>query len=168
MLLVLSLVVVFSASSASAESSLVHEVCSKTDDYPGCVAALHLDPRAANATTLRSLGEIALQTASKNTAMSENHVDRMLADPNTRSSWKPVLQTCKANFELAAGELLVASRELVIDRISANYDVWMASQEIDACLAFMRSCKQKIPPLVARCAHARTHVSIGLVITELL
>ncbi|KAI6673949.1 hypothetical protein NL676_001855 [Syzygium grande] len=80
-LLALPLVVIFSASLASAESKLVNEVCSKTKDYSSCVAALQLDPRAAKATTLRSLGIIALQIASKDTAGSRKDVDQLLADP---------------------------------------------------------------------------------------
>ncbi|XP_030531741.1 uncharacterized protein LOC115741863 [Rhodamnia argentea] len=165
-LLAFSLALVFSASSASAESKLVNEVCSRTNDYPSCIAALQLDLRATKATTLLSLSEIALQAAATDTARSRKDVDRMLADPNTRSSWKPALQTCKANFDKVAAEFSAASRKLMMDRLSANYDVLMASQAINACLAFLRSHKQNVPPLVTRRAHAKSFVSIDLVVTE--
>ncbi|XP_030531739.1 uncharacterized protein LOC115741861 [Rhodamnia argentea] len=166
MLLAFSLAIIYSASSASAQSKLMHKVCSKTDDYRSCVAALHLDPRAARAATLFSLSEIALRAAAKDAARSRKHVDRMLADPNTQSSWKPVLETCKGHLDTVAGQFLVASHELTTDTMSANYDVWMASHEIEACLEFMRSREQDIPPLITTCAHAKTQVSIGLVITN--
>ncbi|KAI6673950.1 hypothetical protein NL676_001856 [Syzygium grande] len=162
----LTLVVIFPASSASAESKLVHKVCSKTDNYPSCVAALQRDPRAAKATTLRSLGIIALQIASKNTADSRKDVDRMLADPKTSSSWKPVLKTCKANIDNAARQFSTASFDLAEDKMSANYDVMMAWDEIHACLKFMRSSKRNIPPLVTICTRANFFVSIGLVVTD--
>ncbi|XP_056171284.1 pectinesterase inhibitor-like [Syzygium oleosum] len=165
-LLALPLVVIFSASLASAESKLVNEVCSKTKDYSSCVAALQLDPRAAKATTLRSLGVIALQIASKDTAGSRKDVDQLLMDPKTSSSWKPVLESCKANIDTAALQFSVASRELAQGALSANYDVLLASDAIDPCLKSMTSSQQNIPPLVTICTRAKTFVSIGRVVTD--
>ncbi|KAL3715948.1 hypothetical protein ACJRO7_007669 [Eucalyptus globulus] len=164
--LVFCLAVFFSASSASAESVLVRELCRATKVNPECVAALNPDPRAAKATSHLSLGEIALQIAAENTTKRQELLDQMLVDPNTTSSWKPVLKTCKAHFETAARQFSTASRELGLDAMSANYDVWMASDEIVACLAFMRSSKQDIPPLVTSCNYVKTLVSIGDAITN--
>lgn len=158
--------VVFSASPAGADFEQVHDVCRATKDYSSCLAALNVDPRAAKATTFHSISEIALQIAAKNATASRKYVDQMIADPNTIPSWKPVLESCKANFDMAAGQFLMAIRELSTDVMTANYDVWMASDEIYACLRFMRDSKQDIPPLVAACYHVKAHVSIGDAITS--
>ncbi|KAF8038835.1 hypothetical protein BT93_B1397 [Corymbia citriodora subsp. variegata] len=159
-------VVVFSASSAGAEFEQVHDVCRVTKDYSSCVAALNVDPRAAKATTFHSIGEIALQIAAKNATASRKYVDQMIMDPNTKPSWKPVLESCKANFDMAAWQFLTASRELSFDAMTANYDVRMASDEIYACLRSMRDSKQDIPPLVAACYRVKAHVTIGDAVTN--